>query len=115
MQSKTMMKIHTKPAGALFASALLMYPVLGIADATAQAPSQQKCAVPDEPENRQETTPENGDRDLSRKLEDCNGVLKAPGVGDSELVEPAPDTGKSRVIRPDMLPPNANPSNKSGN
>ncbi|OHV81909.1 hypothetical protein [Ensifer sp. LCM 4579] len=42
---------------------------------------------------------------LARKLEECNGVLKPPRVGDSELVEPAPDVGRTPVIRPDELPP----------
>lgn len=110
-----MMKMCIKPTGVLFASALLIFPILAVGDATAQVPSGQKCAAPAEPENGQQPVPENDDRDLSRKLDDCNGVLKAPGVGDSELVEPAPETGRSRVIRPDMLPPDANPSNKSGN
>jgi len=110
-----MMKICIKSIGVLFASVLLLSPILAVDDATAQTPSRQKCAAPAEPENGQQAAPENNGRDLSRKLDDCNGVLEAPGVGDGELVEPAPETGKSRVIRPDMLPPDANPSNKSGN
>jgi len=54
-------------------------------------------------------------QDLSRKLDSCNGELKAPPVGDGKMVEPAPDTGNSRIIKPGELPNNANPSNNSGN
>jgi hypothetical protein len=52
--------------------------------------------------------------DLSKKLDDCNGVLKAPQTGDPDMVEPAPDTGGGRVIDPNSLPEGANPSNGSG-
>ncbi|SFB42548.1 hypothetical protein SAMN03159496_03588 [Rhizobium sp. NFR07] len=52
--------------------------------------------------------------DLSRKLDDCDGVLKAPSTGDPGMVEPAPDTGGGRVINPDQLPEGSNPSNGSG-
>lgn len=41
---------------------------------------------------------------LARKLDDCDGILKPPKVGDTEIVEPAPDTGRTRVIRPGDLP-----------
>lgn len=56
---------------------------------------------------------------LARKLEECNGVLKPPRVGDPELVEPAPDIGRTPVIRPDELPlqqhgPNAEEAATSG-
>jgi len=42
---------------------------------------------------------------LAQKLEECNGVLKPPRAGDPDLVEPAPNVGKTPVIRPDELPP----------
>jgi hypothetical protein len=41
---------------------------------------------------------------LTEKLDDCDGVLKPPTVGDTEIVEPAPDVGRTPVIRPDELP-----------
>nr|WP_234939226.1 hypothetical protein [Sinorhizobium kostiense] len=44
-------------------------------------------------------------RAFAEKLDECNGVLKPPRVGDTEIVEPAPDLGKTRVIRPGELPP----------
>ncbi len=48
--------------------------------------------------------PDGDQKSLSQTLDDCNGVIKPPKVGDSELVEPAPDVGKSRLIRPGDLP-----------
>jgi hypothetical protein len=72
--------------------------------------SQERCQ-PQEGGQKQD-----GDQsgDLSKKLDDCNGVLKAPQTGDPDMVEPAPDTGGGRVIDPNSLPEGANPSNGSG-
>ncbi|MBX3580640.1 MAG: hypothetical protein KF810_01915 [Rhizobiaceae bacterium] len=42
---------------------------------------------------------------LAEKLDDCNGVLRPPKVGDSEIVEPAPDVGETPVIRPGEIEP----------
>ena len=51
-------------------------------------------------------TPENGQsEEWTRKLERCAGVLLPPKTGDRELVEPAPSTGKTRIIKPHELPP----------
>ncbi len=52
-----------------------------------------------------------GGHDLSRKLGDCGGVLRAPGVGDGGMVAPAPEIGRERVIKPGMLPPDTNSGN----
>jgi hypothetical protein len=41
---------------------------------------------------------------MSETLEDCQGVLKPPRTGDSELIEPAPDIGKTPFIRPHEIP-----------
>jgi hypothetical protein len=43
-------------------------------------------------------------KSFADKLDECNGVLEPPRVGDSEIVEPAPDVGKTPVIRPKELP-----------
>lgn len=50
--------------------------------------------------------PERGgeERLFAEKLEHCNGVLEPPNVGDTELVMPAPDVGRTPIIRPDDLP-----------
>jgi hypothetical protein len=39
---------------------------------------------------------------LSATLDRCNGVLKPPRVGDSEMTHDPPDIGKTRIIRPDV-------------
>lgn len=36
----------------------------------------------------------------SRKLSDCDGVLKPPAVGDSKMEKPAPQVGNTPVIKP---------------
>lgn len=37
-------------------------------------------------------------------LQRCNGVLKPPPTGDSEMVEPAPHVGTTPVIPPEAVP-----------
>ena len=44
------------------------------------------------------------DKSLSLQLDDCNGVLKPPKVGDSEIVEPAPKSGTIIVVPPGSVP-----------
>ncbi|ACS60726.1 hypothetical protein Rleg_5964 (plasmid) [Rhizobium leguminosarum bv. trifolii WSM1325] len=44
-------------------------------------------------------------KNLSGQLDDCNGVLKPPKIGD-EIVTPAPSTGTMPVIKPGDLPAN---------
>lgn len=41
---------------------------------------------------------------LTETLDECNGVLKPPVVGDEDMVEDAPDMGETPVIEPDDLP-----------
>lgn len=50
--------------------------------------------------------PGRGDRERSfaEELHECDGVLEPPKVGDTELVMPAPNIGKTRMIRPGELP-----------
>lgn len=52
---------------------------------------------------------ETANQGFSTKLNDCNGVLRPPKVGDSEIVEPHQPTGTMPVIKPGELPPNKNP------
>ena len=69
---------------------------------------------------REDCTPQDNDgvgkqdRSLTEKLDKCNGELKAPGVGDDEMVEPAPETGNMPIIKPNEVPPSRNPSRDSG-
>lgn len=46
---------------------------------------------------------------LSSKLDDCNGVIEPPKVGDKEIVAPTPQTGTMPVVKPGELPQNKNP------
>lgn len=41
-----------------------------------------------------------GTNNPSRKLSDCDGVLKPPAVGDSKMEKPAPQVGNTLVIKP---------------
>lgn len=70
---------------------------------------QQKetCKVsPDKSDQK----PMNDDSE-SGKLDDCNGVLHPPKVGDPEMVQPAPDVGKMPVIPPKAVPNAENQGN----
>jgi len=44
---------------------------------------------------------------LTGKLDPCNGVLKPPPTGDEGMTEPAPDQGKTPVIKPGQVPQQA--------
>ncbi|GAB1580359.1 hypothetical protein [Phyllobacterium phragmitis] len=41
---------------------------------------------------------------LAKRLERCKGVLKPPPTGDTESDIPPPDTGKTPVIPPGIVP-----------
>lgn len=86
-------------------SAAMVVPAGG---AFAQA-QQGECAVGVPPSG---TTPNAnpGSGSLTEKLDDCNGVLKPPSVGDGEIVEPAPQAGQMPVIKPNDLPQDGNPA-----
>ena len=45
-----------------------------------------------------------GGGDLSEKLNDCGGVLKPPATGDQGMATPAPNVGKTPVIKPGEVP-----------
>lgn len=86
-----------KQSRLLFAPPLLAFAALIATPVLSQAFAQNTenpCRIP----------PDGDQKSLSQTLDDCNGVIKPPKVGDSELVEPAPDVGKSRLIRPGDLP-----------
>lgn len=44
------------------------------------------------------------DKSLAGQLDECNGVLKPPKVGDGEIVEPAPKGGTIIVVPPGSVP-----------
>lgn len=65
---------------------------------------QQNCrARPDSETQIPEENTGKSAKDKS-KLQECDGILKPPAVGDPELVEPAPDVGRMPVIKPKNLP-----------
>ena len=67
-----------------------------------QNPAQQadKCRVQTDPDTKQQP----GSGNLTEKLNDCGGVLKPPATGDQGMAAPAPDEGKTPVIKPGEVP-----------
>ncbi|MCL6707639.1 hypothetical protein M8R20_11560 [Pseudomonas sp. R2.Fl] len=90
----------------LFAAWLAIAPAAAQEEETPPSrPPGEDCQVePDRP--GAETTP--GDEEFSGKLDDCNGVLEPPPVGDPDLVEPAPPVGRTPVIPPEQVPEQEN-------
>ena len=64
------------------------------------APQADKCRMQPDQGKQQ---PESGN--LTEKLNDCGGVLKPPATGDQGMAAPAPDEGKTPVIKPGEVPP----------
>jgi len=64
------------------------------------APQADKCRMQPDQGKQQ---PESGN--LTEKLNDCGGVLKPPATGDQGMATPAPDEGKTPVIKPGQVPP----------
>lgn len=77
---------------ALFAASILSTWLVS-QSATAQ---ENRCAV--------DPSVPTGDQSLTDKLDNCNSVLVPPKVGDSEIVEPPPETGTIKVIPPGAIP-----------
>ena len=67
---------------------------------TNPAPQVDKCRVQPDQGKQQ---PDSGN--LTEKLNDCGGVLKPPATGDQGMATPAPDEGKTPVIKPGEVPP----------
>ena len=67
-----------------------------------QNPAQQadKCRIQTDEGSKQQS----GGGNLTEKLNDCGGVLKPPATGDQGMAAPAPDEGKTPVIKPGELP-----------
>lgn len=74
----------------------------------AAMPSEGCQAKPDQDQNKSagnDSSETGTGTNLTEKLDNCNGVLKPPPTGDAELTEPAPDQGKTPVIKPGEVPP----------
>ncbi len=63
-------------------------------------PQADKCRIQPDQGKQQ---PESGN--LTEQLNDCGGVLKPPATGDQGMATPAPDEGKTPVIKPGQVPP----------
>lgn len=75
-----------------------------------QQPASPCQATPDQPQTKNGA--KNGDNrkaagkdSLTETLTPCGGVLEPPPTGDEDLTEPAPDQGKTPVIKPGEVPP----------
>jgi len=90
---------HTRP-GKSVAVLVLAFSVLnaspGLAEQAYPGVETGRCRVDPGVDGDQKS--------FADKLDECNGVLEPSRVGDSEIVEPAPDVGKTPVIRPKELP-----------
>ena len=72
-----------------------------------------EAIVPDDGETEESRMAR--EEELSQLMDRCNGVLTPPDIGESDMVEPPPDTGRTPVIRPGDLPSQpAGESAKSG-
>ncbi|TCR82434.1 hypothetical protein [Rhizobium sp. BK376] len=90
---------------ALGAAFLSTFALAGVAFAQ-QAPQSERCKAP---QHQQQAKKENGEAAAtngidSSKLADCSGILQPPATGDSGMVTPAPEDGKTPVIPPGDLP-----------
>ena len=97
----------TAAGATAFTATVLSVVIVPTRAAFAQA-QQGECAV-GTPQTGTAPNANPGSGSLTEKLDDCNGVLKPPAVGDSEIVEPAPQTGQMPVITPNELPKDGNP------
>lgn len=65
----------------------------------------EKCRVePERQDGEKNPKPEAGNQNLTQKLDPCGGILKPPAVGDDEMTAPAPDEGRTPVIKPGEIP-----------
>ncbi|MER9328162.1 hypothetical protein [Mesorhizobium sp. M0488] len=94
-----MRKLATLPFGLMLALAV---PAVAQTENNA-APPTDKCRA--QPDAKQQ--PQNGNLadNLTETLDECGGVLKPPPTGDQGMAAPAPDVGKTPVIKPGEVPP----------
>jgi hypothetical protein len=74
-----------------------------------QASAAEKAAEPCKAQPQEQGQPAPGDSTSDQnRVADCNGVLHPPAIGDPEMVKPAPDVGKLRIVPPDAVPQTGN-------
>jgi len=78
------------------------------AETNAETAKPGPCQAEPQANTRQDQakkqTENGGDESAAQKLAPCGGVLKPPPTGDSEMSAPAPDVGKTPVIKPGEVP-----------
>ncbi|TCQ27931.1 hypothetical protein [Rhizobium sp. PP-CC-3G-465] len=92
-----------------FIRVTLLSTALVLPAGTTSAQAQQGECAAGVPPSGTAPNANSGSGSLTEKLDDCNGVLKPPAVGDGEIVEPAPQTGQMPVITPNDVPQDGNP------
>jgi len=104
MMSSTMPSMRPAIAGALVGLATIL---VVAAPVGAQEPDDEARPERGEQDERCRVDPggnDGRDRTLTDKLDACDGVLEPPADGDPEMVEPAPEEGRTPVIPPGALP-----------
>lgn len=81
--------------------------------AAAQTDDQMNAPTPGGPcqaepqgqnDGQKPSTTSGGNGGLTGKLEPCGGVLQPPPTGDQGMAQPAPNEGRTPVIRPGEVP-----------
>jgi hypothetical protein len=71
-------------------------------------PPPEKCRVQPQQNEAQQPTEadpgQTGSTSLTAGLDECDGVLKPPAMGDHEMTQPPPATGETPIVRPEDLP-----------
>lgn len=91
-------------AGAFVASPLAALAQSGAQSGAAQSPPVN-CKVAPAGGNTDDSAVGSQPPPSTNRLDDCGSVLVPPVVGDAEMVEPAPDEGRTPVIDPSEVRP----------
>ena len=88
----------------LLVVSLAVTPAMGEMHSNESPAMSDRCRILPDDEAPDANGSSTDEESMSETLEDCQGVLKPPRTGDSELIEPAPDIGKTPFIRPHEIP-----------
>jgi hypothetical protein len=95
---------------AVLAGILMLACAVPAAAQTDSQPTSPCQAQPDQNKNSGNNAGQTGEQrppaggSLTQKLDPCDGVLTPPPTGDSGMTEPAPNQGKTPVIKPGEVP-----------
>ncbi|MER8375725.1 hypothetical protein [Mesorhizobium sp. M1406] len=90
------------PCGLMLA---LAAPAAAQTDQQDDSTATDHCRAQTEQGAKQQPGQQPDSGNLTEKLTDCGGVLKPPPTGDQGMAAPAPDEGKTPVIKPGDVPP----------